>query len=72
MKQIFIDNLEKSQTIAIMYDIKEDDIMIVSNSGKFIISFTTLDVNELHDISTCGSIFVIYKKQTTSFKPANK
>lgn len=72
MRNIFITNLSESQSVALLYDIRGDSLHIESNHGKFVVAFSSLDIENRADISNCGSLFVIYKKTTTSFRPAKK
>lgn len=72
MKEIFINNLSECSSIALLYDIIEDEIYIEQNIGKYIVAFTSLDVNHLMDLNCCGSMFLIYRKTTTSFRPAKR
>jgi hypothetical protein len=55
-----------------LYDTKDDEVFIESNLGKFVVAFTSLDVDNIADLSSCGSLLLIYRKTTTSFRPAKR
>lgn len=58
--------------MALLYDIIDDEVFIESNTGKYVVAFTSLDVSNLADLSSCGSMFLIFRKTTTSFRPAKR
>ncbi|KAL4484943.1 hypothetical protein ABPG74_020120 [Tetrahymena malaccensis] len=72
MKNTFVKLLSECQSVALLYDTKDDEVFIESNYGKFVVAFTSLDVDHLYDLNCCGSLFVIYRKTTTSFRPAKR
>jgi len=73
-QQIFAKQLNTIESVALAYFTKTKQIMLMNHNiaGKYLVVINPLDVNFMWDLLNCGSIFLIFQKQSNNYKSVSK